>query len=132
MLLKKETVTIIQIITKHLNYIWTESKELFCALWYHLYNLENVKNTHGGMLKVKLLHECFSRFFKLYKWYQIAQRISYDESAVRFLVWVKNKCHFKILKVFSKQSHSTCTSTSDVVLKQVFLKLKKYNRTVFH
>ena len=21
-----------------------------CAIWYHLYNLENVKNTHGGML----------------------------------------------------------------------------------
>ena len=29
--------------------------------------LKNVKNTHGGVLKVKLLHGCFSRFFKLYK-----------------------------------------------------------------
>ena len=46
-----------------------------CATWYHLYNLKNVKNTHGGMLllvklqakpatllKVTLLHGCFSRF----------------------------------------------------------------------
>ena len=21
-----------------------------CAVWYHLYNLKNVKNTHGGVL----------------------------------------------------------------------------------
>ena len=44
-----------------------------CAIWYHLYNLLNVKNTYGGVLlfvslqaksqlKVTLLHECFSRF----------------------------------------------------------------------
>ena len=24
-----------------------------CAIWYHLYNLKNMKNTHGGVL-VKL------------------------------------------------------------------------------
>ena len=52
-----------------------------CAIWYHLYNLKTVKNTHGGvlllvtlnlkhtrlktaiLLKVTLLHGCFSRFF---------------------------------------------------------------------
>ena len=22
--------------------------EAFCTIWYHLYNLKNVKNTHGG------------------------------------------------------------------------------------
>ena len=32
---------------------------IFCAIWYHLYNLKNVKNTHGG---VTLLRSCFSRF----------------------------------------------------------------------
>ena len=39
---------------------------MFCAIWYHLYNLKNVKNTHEGVLllvlKVTLLHGCFSRF----------------------------------------------------------------------
>ena len=43
---------------------------MFCATWYHLYNLKFVKNTHGGvlllvaatLLKVPLLHGCFSRF----------------------------------------------------------------------
>ena len=41
-----------------------------CAIWYLLYNLKNVKNTHGGvlflvkgtLLKGTLLHGCFSRF----------------------------------------------------------------------
>ena len=36
----------------------------------YLYNLKNVKNTHGGVL-------LFFTFFNLYKWYQIAQRITY-------------------------------------------------------
>ena len=40
-------------------------------IWYHLYNLKNVKNTHGGvllwpttLLKVTLLLGYFSRFLK--------------------------------------------------------------------
>ena len=46
-----------------------------CAIWYHLYNLKNIKNTHGRLLllvklhvdsaillKVALLHGCFLRF----------------------------------------------------------------------
>ena len=53
--------------------LWNKKKYLvvFCAIWYHLYNLKNVKNTHGGvlllvkpatLLKVTLLHGCFLRF----------------------------------------------------------------------
>ena len=54
-----------------------------CTIWYHLYNFKNVKNTHGGVLiLVKLQTEAFPwvffTFFKLYKWYQIAQRITYS------------------------------------------------------
>ena len=46
-----------------------------CVIWYHLYNLRNVKNTHGWVLilvklqasasnftEVTLLHGCFSHF----------------------------------------------------------------------
>ena len=38
-----------------------------CAIWYHLYNLKNVKNTHEGvltatLLKLTLLHACLSHF----------------------------------------------------------------------
>ena len=54
-----------------------------CTIWYHLSNLKNVKNAHGGVLiLVKLQAEAkintpswvFFTFFKLDKWYQIAQR----------------------------------------------------------
>ena len=43
---------------------------MLCAISYHLYNIKNVKNTHGGVLlllkpqtflKLMLLHRCFSR-----------------------------------------------------------------------
>ena len=61
-----------------LQVIWhsLDGNEMLCAIRYHLYNLKNVKNAHGGvllsakcrlmkpasLLKVTLLHECFSRF----------------------------------------------------------------------
>ena len=38
-----------------------------CAIWYHLYNLKNVKNTHRGVL---LLVKLQASAFKLYKWYK--------------------------------------------------------------
>ena len=54
-----------------------------CAIWYHLYNLKNVKNTHGGVLiliklqakacnftKINTPPRAFFTFFKLYKRYQ--------------------------------------------------------------
>ena len=54
---------------------------MFCAIWYHFYNLKNQENTHGGVLllilKVTLLQGCFFTFLKLYKWDQIAQGITY-------------------------------------------------------
>ena len=51
-----------------------------CAVWYHLRNLKNVKNTHGGVLILVKLQTLACRLLqtlKLYKWYQIAQRITY-------------------------------------------------------
>ena len=32
--------------------------ETLCAIWYHLYNLENVKNFHGGVLFLVKLKPC--------------------------------------------------------------------------
>ena len=66
-----------------------------CAIWYQLYNLRKVKNTHGGVLLLEKLQAsasaasacnftksntppwAFFMFLKLYKWYQIAQSIAY-------------------------------------------------------
>ena len=55
----------------------------FCAIWYHLYNLKNLKNSHGGVLllvnftKSNTPPWVFFTFLKLYKWYQIAQSVTY-------------------------------------------------------
>ena len=64
---------------------------MLCAICYCLYSLKSVKNTYGGVLLLaKLLAlTCnftksssspwmFFAFFKLYKWYQIEQRITYN------------------------------------------------------
>ena len=84
-----------------------------CAIWYHLYNLKNVKYTHGVVLllvklqafsgirteyremrsispySVRMRGKAYSftksntppwvffTFFKLYKWYQIAQHMTF-------------------------------------------------------
>ena len=69
------------------------------AIWYHLYYLQNVKNTHGGVLPlVKLqLQACnftksntppwvFLRFlFKLCKWHLITQSVSYLKAKIEQL-----------------------------------------------
>ena len=63
----------------------------------HLYNLENVKNTHGVVLifvkkqvavwnfiKSNTPPWVFFTFLKLYKWYQIPQSILYVEGTSAF------------------------------------------------
>ena len=54
-----------------------------CTILYHLYNLKNVKNTHGGvLLLVKLQAEATCRLlFKLSKQHQIVQSIKYFEKS---------------------------------------------------
>ena len=60
------------------NYYFSMSDKIyvmFCSVWYLLYNLKNVKNTHGVVLllvklqaKSKFPPCVFYRVFKLYKW----------------------------------------------------------------
>ena len=47
--------------------------ETLCAIWCHLYNFKNVKNTHGGVLTPRWV---FFTFFKLCKWFQIAESMT--------------------------------------------------------
>ena len=79
-------------------YITIELKHVtLCVIWHHLYNLKNMRNTYGGVLHlVKLKAEAsnftesntppwvFVMFFKLYKWYQMAQGISYKHFSVKY------------------------------------------------
>ena len=37
---------------------------MHCAIWYHLYNLKNVKNTHGGVLLLLKLQALACKFSK--------------------------------------------------------------------
>ena len=70
-----------------------------CAIWYHLHNFKNVKNTHGGVIIfVKLQAEAcnftkfntplwvFFTFFKLYKWCQVVQRTIFRHGRNKVLV----------------------------------------------
>ena len=49
---------------KTLTMLWFEAFSrfivMFCAIWYRLYNLKNVKNTHGGVLLLEKLLQDFS------------------------------------------------------------------------
>ena len=69
---------------------------MLCAILYHLYNFKNLINTHKGvLLSEKLYAEACNltksntglcvlfTLFKLYKWYQIAQRATLDDGAKR-------------------------------------------------
>ena len=55
---------------------------MVCAIWYHLYKLKSVKNTHGGVIflveiqasdcnftKSKTPPWVFLTYLKLHKWY---------------------------------------------------------------
>ena len=65
--------------------LWNDtSYEMLCMIWYHLYNLQNVKNTHEGvLLLVKFQAKSntplwvFFTLIKLYKLYQIAKSTTY-------------------------------------------------------
>ena len=70
--------------------IWKEYNVMLCSIWYHLYDLKNVKNSLGGVLLLVKSQASASNFkkrstpqwvlfklFKIYKLHQIAQSISY-------------------------------------------------------
>ena len=76
-------------IIAHLRSLFS-SNGWFCAIWYQLNNLKNVKNNYGAVLLLVKLQApthnftksnipswVFSSFLNLYKWYQIVQRIVY-------------------------------------------------------
>ena len=72
--------------------VYSRPCEMLCSIWYHLYNLRNVKNIQGGVLLLVKLEALgcnftksnnspwmFFAFLKLYKWrHHIAQRITND------------------------------------------------------
>ena len=79
---------------------------ILCAIQYHFSNLKNVKNIHRGVLllvkfeaKACDVPKCnsppwvFFTFFKLYKWYQIAQSITFYCIQIFLFYGKENACH---------------------------------------
>ena len=81
---------------KNQNYVSIIIFVMRCAISHHSYNLKNVKNTHGGVLilvkliklvkakarnftKINSPQWVFFTFFKLYEWYEMAQRIIFNK-----------------------------------------------------
>ena len=74
--------------------------EMLCVIWYRLYNFNNMKNTHGGMLLLlKLQALAFLAFFNSHKWYQIAQCITFKDLLT--FVTRKSNCLWVIFNLLS-------------------------------
>ena len=123
-----------------------------CAIWYHLYNLKDVKNTYGGvlilvklqapatLLKLTFLHGCFSTMYKLYKWFQIAQRITYKKEcqlnffycnyAQTFELGVVKNFHVKIL--ITRYFMITSLFKNCVWLQQFHISTESFNWHMFY
>ena len=79
-----------------------------CVIWYHLYNLKNVKITHGGVL-ILIKLQAFTKintppwvvftFCKLYKWYQIAHGTKNDFHTCITCVIISTICSAKFLLI---------------------------------
>ena len=108
---------------------------MLCAIWYHWYNLKNVKNTHRGELilvklqpsvcnfsKIKTPPWVFLTFFILYEWYQIAQRTIY----VYRIMWVQgNILSFKLMFDYHRIYNKNLMSGFSNFLRQEWIWLFK-------
>ena len=115
--------------------------QTLCGIWYHLCNLKNVKNTHGGVLllvtlqtlvcnstKSNTLAWVFFTIFKLRKWYQIVQSITYLNS----LSSLTHQFYQGTLEntVFYQRKNSFfISSRGEVVGVSSLTKLKYYSKT---
>ena len=66
------------------------------------------------LLKLTLIHECFLTFFKLYKWYQIAQRTTYWLPSTLWFEYftLRQKHYFEVQCIFwSKPTLKIMTAT---------------------
>ena len=88
--------------------IYHHQSYMRCVAWFGN-NLKNMKNAHGGWLLLVNLQASKSNtptwvlftFFKLYKWYQIAQRITYKRCSSVY-------CKLSNIKTWTKPSIGVC------------------------
>ena len=107
---------------------------LRCAVWYYSYNLKNVKNTHGGVLLLAKLQDLacnftkrntppwmFFTFFKLCKWYQIAQPTTF----IRDHYGMEKKSSLQLLETHAYHENHNIQTWSDMLCKREYFKCGK-------
>ena len=106
-----------------------------CAIWYYLHNFKNVKTPTEECYLVKLQAKStksftksntpswvFFTFFKLYKWYQTAQRNTYIQTFLKMIGFSSNlTCLVQLLKVACHMSNSVSTFIRSWIKLQVCL-----------
>ena len=106
---------------------------------YHLYNLKNVKKTHEGVLFIGKLQASACNFnesntplwvlfmiFKLYKWYKIAQSVSYIS------LWMTEKLECETLTFFNAWRHEMIRHTLKTLLQGCYKIFKVYWTIIIH
>ena len=91
---------------------------MLCAIWYRLHNFKKCKKHPWSLqaLKVTLLHWVFFTFFKLCKWYQITEHITFTLSN-----------HGSILHMHKETTFQSNCSLNNALL-QHLLTWGKYNK----
>ena len=70
-----------------------------CAIWYHFYNLQNLKLQPATLLKLTLLHRCFSRFLS-------CRNGTKTRNAPQAVFMYKDQSILQVLLVCLKRNHS--------------------------
>ena len=83
-----------------------------CAIWYHLYNLINVKNTHGGMLILVRLQASACNFTKIntppwvfFAFFKIVKMVPNRATHHKLRIYEQNHSkisHWQLQKILSK------------------------------
>ena len=119
---------------------WQKTYATLCLIWCNLYNFENVKNTHGGVLlliklqasKVTLLHGCFSRYLNCTNGTKsqkaslvnISNRVFYSKliSAIVSSVYIRKIVYpagIYLLKFNNRNTRTQCEICSKLTIKTV-------------
>ena len=88
-----------------------------CAIWYHFYNLQNLKLQPATLLKLTLLHGCFSRFLS-------CRNGTKTRNAPQAVFMYKDQSILQVLLVCLKRNHSQIFKDSSC--KKIFLQCLCY------
>ena len=105
---------------------------MLCLIWHHMYNLKDVKNTHGRVFSLVKLKASACNFtksntppwvfftiFKLYKWYQIVPSVSLNLKTEHYVVDLVSRKKLSIVAI--NFSIYTCPSFTPKNFSYIYL-----------